>query len=159
MLDFAELSKAWEQHADRLLLIARSFGEPAEDAVQEAFLALAKRNELPNEPLAWLARVARNQLLQWKRSEKRTEDRLRARLNLAEKFCSNSMDTLDAVEVAQAVDDLPDSQRQIVVLHLWGQLKFEQIGEIVNISKSTAHRRYLEALEQLRVRFACQVED
>jgi len=33
-----QVVEAWDQHADRLLLIARSIGEPAEDAVREAFV-------------------------------------------------------------------------------------------------------------------------
>ena len=37
-LDPNQLNEAWDQHADRLLLIARSLGEPAEDAVREAFV-------------------------------------------------------------------------------------------------------------------------
>ena len=38
MLDPDKLTEIWDQHADRLLLIARSIGGPAEDAMQEAFV-------------------------------------------------------------------------------------------------------------------------
>ena len=38
MIHYEQLVSAWNDYADRLLLIIRAFGDPAEDAVQEAFI-------------------------------------------------------------------------------------------------------------------------
>ncbi len=67
MLDFEELETVWAQTSDKLLLILRPLGGPLEDAIQEAFIALADQPRLSDCPLAWLVTVARNRLLQWQR--------------------------------------------------------------------------------------------
>ncbi len=45
---------------------------------------------------------------------------------------------------------LPDGQREIVVLHLWGELTFAQISELLGVSPKTAASRYRYALAKLR---------
>ena len=45
---------------------------------------------------------------------------------------------------------LPLDVREIVVLHLWSGLSFEEIAPLVGVSSSTAHRRYHAALESMR---------
>jgi DNA-directed RNA polymerase specialized sigma24 family protein len=47
---------------------------------------------------------------------------------------------------------LPVEQREVIVAHLWGGLTFEQIGELIDASSSTAHRWYLAGLVTLRER-------
>ena len=75
LIDPADLRELWHHHADRLLLIARSMGDGAEDAVQEAFVALARQPAPPQDPLAWLVRVARNAILQYRRAGGRRRQR------------------------------------------------------------------------------------
>ena len=152
-----ELSRLWHQHAARLLLIARAIGEPAEDAVQEAFIRLAQQRRAPDEPLAWLVSVARNQLIQWHRSGVRRDRRNQQAAAARGWFFvdADQADRLDADELADALKRLPDDQREIVVMHLWGELSFERIAETVSLSRATAHRRYVEAIQTLRARFDC----
>jgi RNA polymerase sigma factor (sigma-70 family) len=151
-----ELSELWQRHAARLLLIARAIGEPAEDAVQDAFVRLAQQSTMPQEPLAWLVRVARNQLIQWHRSGQRRDRRDKLAATARGWFIDvDQAERLDADELTLSLKSLPDIQRQIVVLHLWGELSFEQIAETVALSRATAHRRYLEAINTLRARFVC----
>ncbi len=59
---------------------------------------------------------------------------------------------LDADTAARTLEGLPIEFREIVVAHVWGELTFEQIGELTGVSSSTAHRRYQEALTMLRER-------
>ncbi len=40
----------------------------------------------------------------------------------------------------------------MIVAHLWGGLTFEQIAELAGCSPSTAHRRYVAGLANLRER-------
>ncbi len=158
MLPFDLLSKAWEDCADRLLLIARSFGKSGEDAVQEAFLALSRQPKLPDEPLAWLVKVTRNQILQWNRSEQRRTKRHFARATEFAWFENAEQIGIDAIEVGEALKKLPTELSEVVTMHLWGQLTFEQIADVVGSSRSTVHRRYTEAIQILRERFSCQIE-
>jgi RNA polymerase sigma-70 factor (ECF subfamily) len=50
----------------------------------------------------------------------------------------------------RALGALPDDQREVIVLHIWGELTFSQISELLTISSNTAASRYRYALAKLR---------
>ena len=158
MLPFDQLSKTWDDCADRLLLIARSFGRSGEDAVQEAFMALSRQPKLPDEPLAWLVKVARNQVLHWNRSDQRRAQRHIARAIDVAWLENPERENSDALDVSDALKRLPTDLSEVVTMHLWGQLTFEQIADVVGSSRSTVHRRYADAIQILRERFSCPIE-
>lgn len=54
-----ELGRLYRQHAPALRLYARQWPGVAEDAVQDAFVALATQSPPPNQVLSWLFRVVR----------------------------------------------------------------------------------------------------
>lgn len=158
MLSPDELTRLWDQYADRLLLIVRGFGEPAEDAVQEAFVRLATQQQPPKETLAWLVQVARNQLLQWWRSDTRRRRRAAERGAAVNWFNAGQLgnqldDQLDAETVSLALNNLPSEKRAPVLMHIWGGLSFEQIAQILGTSRSTAHRNYAAAMQELKTLF------
>lgn len=164
VLDPQTLSRLWRQHVDRLLLVARAVGEPAEDAVQEAFLQLARQPALPDDPMAWLVRVTRNQLLQWHRSGTRRTARERS-LARGEQITpwlksdrSDLDDSLDAALVTARLQELPETIREVIVMHLWGELTFQQIADVTGGSRSSIHRLYQHGLTQLRCRFESLTE-
>jgi len=45
---------------------------------------------------------------------------------------------------------LPDHQRQIIMLHLRGEMKFREIAVSLGISANTAKSRYRYGIEKLR---------
>ena len=165
MIDPIALRDIWDAHSDRLMLIGRSMVDPAdasdaEDAVQEAFIALAVQSEPPDDPLAWMIRVVRNQLLQWRRSHgrrRRREHRCHDQRQPPAAWLSHpqlAVDRrLDARAVTAALAELPDDQRQVIVMHLWGEMSFERIAGVVGGSRSAVHRLYGRGLEQLKTRF------
>jgi RNA polymerase sigma-70 factor (ECF subfamily) len=59
------------------------------------------------------------------------------------------VDEADAA-VREAVMGLPVEQREVVVLHVWGGLTFEEVGRTVGVPTNTAASRYRYALEKLR---------
>ncbi len=134
-------------------------GDKGEDAVQEAFLALSQQTQLPDEPLAWLVKVLRNQVLQWNRSEQRRSHRHKAWVILSNWFESPSPENVEVLDVTEALKHLPSELTEVVTMHIWGQLTFEQIAAIVGSSRSTVHRRYAEAIQVLRKRFSCHIEN
>jgi len=158
VIDEETLRAIWDAHADRLLLIARSIGEPAEDAVQEAFVALATQTDVPNDPLAWLVRTVRNRLIQWHRS--RTRRRIRERdvgtsrwFERAGSAGVSGVDSgVDAEEAAAALRRLESPAREIVVMHVWGDMSFEAIADVVGGSRATVHRQFHRGLQQLQQR-------
>jgi RNA polymerase sigma-70 factor (ECF subfamily) len=48
--------------------------------------------------------------------------------------------------------DLPDEQREIVLLRVWGQMTFEEAATALDISPNTAASRYRYALVKLKER-------
>ncbi len=138
MIDPNTLAEIWDAHAERLLLIARSIGGPAEDAVQEAFIALATQPVLPRDPMAWMVRVTRNRLLQWQRGNRRRRDREIAVCELLWFDCDVlSVDQkLDGREVTTALLALPSPEREVIVMHLWGDMTFESIAGVIGGSRA-----------------------
>lgn len=155
MVEAEILTELWDEYADRLLLIARSIGGPAEDAVQEAFVALAAQTELPRDPLAWLVRVTRNRLLQWHRRSLRR----RKRESLAGRQSWFAVDIvhvdqqLDSREVTSALLTLKSPEREVIVMHLWGEMTFDAIAEVIGGSRASAHRAFQRGLRELQGRF------
>lgn len=131
--------------------------------MQEAYLALARQHQLPDEPLAWLVKVTRNQVLHWRRSDYRRANRQQLRAeqtNWLERVDSAADSArVDGAEVTEALRSLPTDLAEVVTMHIWGRLTFEQIAEVVGSSKSTVHRRYTAALDLLRNRLSCRIED
>lgn len=152
---------------DRLVLIARSFGEPAEDAVQEAFIKLASQTDPPDDVVAWMVGVARNQLVSWHRAGERRRKREESLSLTKSWFCKSvSLDgsvgtgeSVDAAELTHSLQQLPDTVRQIVVMHHWGNLTFDQIAIIIGKSRSSTHREYQQGIASLRKQLTVNTND
>ena len=55
-----------------------------------------------------------------------------------------------SIDVARALDELPEEQRQVVVLHLIEGFSFREIGRLTGVSLFTAAGRYRLAVGRLR---------
>jgi RNA polymerase sigma-70 factor (ECF subfamily) len=146
---------AWllEHRAAALEFYAAQFCRCAEDVVQEAVIELAALRERPQDDLAWLYGVVRHKALSAARGEHRRKRREeRSAEDRTECFAGLAEQTAEAQLIVTALESLPDAQREIVVAHLWGGLTFEQIGPLLGVSGSTAHRQYQAALATIRKR-------
>jgi RNA polymerase sigma-70 factor (ECF subfamily) len=146
------LGRLVDAHAAALVLYAQQWCAAPEDVVQEAFVKLAAQARPPAHPVAWLYQVVRNRALSAARSARRRQRHESAAASARPAWFSATATDLDADAAAAALGRLPLEQRETVVAHLWGGLTFEQIGELTQVSASTAYRRYLLALETLRER-------
>lgn len=157
-MDASKLAEIWDTHADRLLLVARSIGGPAEDAVQEAFIALAGQATDPADPMAWLVRVTRNRLLQWQRSNQRRRSREHRAVegNWFDRDIRRLDQQMDGRAVTAALIALASPQREVIVMHLWGDMTFESIGQVIGISRASTHRAFQRGLSQLKQQFHCE---
>jgi hypothetical protein len=52
--------------------------------------------------------------------------------------------------LAAAVERLPNEQREVVILKIWSELTFAEIGHVLEISQNTAASRYRYALGALK---------
>jgi RNA polymerase sigma-70 factor (ECF subfamily) len=56
-------------------------------------------------------------------------------------------------DLAAAVDRLPVGQREVLVMKIWNDLTFAEIGQALGISQNTAASRYRYALAALKKEF------
>jgi RNA polymerase sigma-70 factor, ECF subfamily len=65
-------------------------------------------------------------------------------------FIPPDRDYASEQNLRRALGDLPDDQRGVIVLHIWGELTFSEISDLLGISSNTAASRYRYALARLR---------
>jgi len=58
-----------------------------------------------------------------------------------------------AVELQSALRGLPEQQREVILLHVWGQMSFEEVANALEIPPNTAASRYRYGLSKLREQF------
>jgi RNA polymerase sigma-70 factor (ECF subfamily) len=152
MMDPEVLTRLIDRHAAALVLYARQWCAAAEDVVQEALIKLVAQRVWPRNVAAWLYRVVRNGAISAARAESRRRRHETQAAQLRCWFQVSDEAAADAEVVTRALRELLLEQREVIVAHLWGGLTFEQVGELAGCSSSTAHRRYLAGLAQLRER-------
>ncbi|MGW1757662.1 sigma-70 family RNA polymerase sigma factor [Streptomyces mirabilis] len=127
------------------------------DGVQQVRLRLleraAKGDEAPRDVSAWAAVVASNLAMDWHRS-KRRQERLGERLaSLRQPADARDEDSsVLSLAVAQGLDELPDAQRQVLVLRFYADLSVRGIAEELGIPEGTVKSRLHSAVRALRVR-------
>ncbi|QDS91456.1 ECF RNA polymerase sigma factor SigW [Roseimaritima multifibrata] len=152
---YENVAEIVDAHADALLLFARQWSKvSAEDVVQEAFLRLVRRvkaNDSPENVVAWLYSVIRNELITMHHKGQHSRAREESVATDRPMWFEPSVDTrLDASRAAEQLKILPIEQRETVVARIWGELSFEEIARLTKSSRSTVHRRYVSGLETLR---------
>lgn len=150
-MDPREIGQLIARLGPALVLYARQWSAAPEDVVQDAFLKLAGQRTPPERVAAWMYRVVRNEAISRGRAEsRRKKHETRAALMQPSWFLPEG--DLDGGAVSAALERLPDEEREIIVMHLWGSLSFAEIAEIAGSTSSTVHRRYTAGIERLRER-------
>lgn len=145
----------------------RLIGEVDEDIVQESFLALymnLERLEPPEKLRPFLFRVIRNRCYDRLRADGRFEvvsldedtddgfggDRREAQIASDEILPEESTHwTMLYAEVQQAMQQLPELQRQALILYSEASLSYEEIAEAMNVSVGTVKSRLYYAKRTL----------
>jgi RNA polymerase sigma-70 factor (ECF subfamily) len=145
-----EIDLLYREHGPALLLFALAItGERsrAQDAVHHVFLRLLEKGDLRRaaDKKAYLFGCVGNAIL----NERKREHRQRP-LDDSAWFVPPDQDHAGERNLRRAIAALPDDQRQVVVLHVWGELTFSQIGDLLEVSSNTAASRYRYALSKLR---------
>lgn len=126
----------------------------AEEVQQDLFLQIArKRRQLlrAGNLRAYLCAMARHAALSWLRSPQRREEPADpCDFWLVPAGEAGGLEPDAVAVVARALAELPEEQRTVVVLKLYEDLTFQEIGEVLGISPNTAASRYRYALEKLR---------
>ena len=161
MLSSQQLANLWREHSATLLLLARKYGDFAEDCVQEAYIRLAAQTSVPENPSAWLFRVVKNEAVSEMRSEQRRRNRERQAAQPHRHWLEPTATDdpgLNSVELDQALCSLDRDVYDIVVARLWGGLTFRDIAEAFDTSRATACRVYQRGIQQLRDALCAEVD-
>ncbi|TAG11299.1 MAG: sigma-70 family RNA polymerase sigma factor [Verrucomicrobia bacterium] len=156
----SQVWKEWlSEHSSRFLLFARGWTQnraDAEDLVQDAILRMwhyqADHGNIPPDlPLVYstIRFAALNHLRRESRRRKREESILYFNDFSDAWLDPAAEDDEDALLLRDAVQQLSDKLREVVVMKFWGGLTFLQISEALAISPNTAASRYRYAMEQL----------
>jgi len=144
--------KLYEAKAAPLILYGRALGlshGEAEDVLQETFLALMQLPQLPSQPEHYCLRSFRNRALNCKRSFWR---RLTRELESHRWFEKSPGESPAERAAMNCLAELPPEQREVIVLKIWNQLTFEEIGGLLEISPNTAAGRYRYGLQKIKLR-------
>ena len=126
----------------------------AEDVVQNAFVRVFKA-DVPEaaQVLTYLYQATRWCALDQVRSLGRRRDRETFSVAAVETqtwFVSELVLTEREQEIQGAMQRLPEDQREVLVMKIWGELTFQQIGDVQGLSLNTVASRYRYALQALR---------
>jgi RNA polymerase sigma-70 factor (ECF subfamily) len=154
----AALGSLFDLTSHRLVRFAAALARhqhDAEDAVQTALVRLASDPGLLAKvdcPWAYLLRMVRNEILVIARRKQRSA----ASPNLSDLATHCRVDEVERQESYRAVwfaiRTLPAEQAEVVVLKIWEELTFAEIGAILEISPNTVASRYQYAMAKLSKR-------
>jgi RNA polymerase sigma-70 factor, ECF subfamily len=151
---------AWlDRHGAALVLFARQWvvgRADAEDVVQEAFIHFWRSRQRAKDPMAYLYGCVRNCAFDFLRSRKRQarRDEASARQEAVPLFVEPLEQDERRAAIETALHQLPETQREVLVMKVWGELSFLQIAEALGVSINTAASRYRYALAKLRQQLA-----
>ncbi len=148
-----------DRHGAALVLLARQWvatHADAEDVVQEAFVRFWRSRSSAADPAAYLFACVRNCARDRVRGEVRRVKREAAVATPeAEPAFAAPVEQAERVAAIEAaLRGLPEEQREVLVMKIWGGLTFVQIGTALAIAANTAGSRYRYALERLRKELA-----
>jgi RNA polymerase sigma-70 factor, ECF subfamily len=144
--------------APGLVLFARQFVHSiadAEDIVQEAFVKFWRRQHSVANRALLFATVRSCALDSLRRDARRARREATAVAENGDAVVQPAFDTPNESQqlLAAAVDRLPAEQREVLVMKIWNELTFADIGEVLGISQNTAASRYRYALAALKKNF------
>ena len=147
----AEIEVLYRRHGAALLLFAAAISGDrcrAQDALHQVFLKAIENGSLSQATniKAYLFACVRNAVLN---DAKLQERNMPLDVNSAW-FRPPDRDYAAEQNLRRALGDLPQDQREVMVLHVWGELTFSEIGELLGVSSNTAASRYRYALAKLR---------
>lgn len=139
----------YEAQAAQFILYGRALGlshSEAEDVLQETFMALVKLPE-PEKPLHYCLRTFRNRALNYKRSLWR---RLTRELESSRWFERSKGENEQERAAMRCLARLPQDQREVIVLKIWHEHTFDEIGRLLGESPNTVAGRYRYGLQKLK---------
>ena len=158
--DETDGSSGWNQwlalHAPKLLLFARQqtrceadAGDLVQDAVVESWRQ--KSNGSPPPLGLVFATIRRRAVDLARREDRRLNREAVAHQTTAQDWFDSGVEDRERNRLLQkAMSSLPEIQRDVITLKVWGGLTFAEIAEALEIPANTASSRYRYGLAELR---------
>ena len=150
----------YNKYADGLLTLAANLLDDkadAEDVVQDVFISFVKsvqKFHLRGSLKGYLTICVVNRSRDYIRKNRR---RHTLTVNQAQRATTDVKNPVQLAvrseqlqELSHAITELPYEQREAIVLHLHGEMRFKKIAKLKNISIKTAQSRYRYGLDKLR---------
>ena len=152
-----ELERVYWEHRQGLFTLALSItrcSSRAEDAVQDAFGRLWRLRKPPRGELTpYVFAAVRNAAIdQMRRNAGMIQPPEEVSIfdAKAEDPAASVLEAERQELVRQAVEALPDDQRQAIILHVYGGLTFDEVATMLAEPLPTIASRYRRALEKLK---------
>lgn len=150
LIDAEYLQHVIDTHGPALLLYARQWCRSPEDALQETWIQLINQTQPPENLLPWLYVTVRRRAMNLMRGDtRRDHHHQQSGIHQDQWFLPDS-DRHESVDFQQLIAELPRTDREILVARVWGELSFSAIADLVDLSVSSVHRRYHEAIAALK---------
>lgn len=153
------LRRIYEKYRDSLLVLAIALSHDvnvAEDAVHDVFVALAQNFadfELTGGLKAYLAKCVANRvrdLMRRRRSHAISPEQSNPGAADLEEPSHRLICNEELRLLSSALAKLPHEQREVIVLHIHGQMRFRVVAESLGVSVNTVKGRYRYGIRKLR---------
>jgi RNA polymerase sigma-70 factor (ECF subfamily) len=163
------LCRIYEKYRDSLLILAIALSHDvslAEDAVHDVFVAFAQNIasfKLTGSLKAYLARCVANRVRDLIRSRQSQAKVLDSKLAYSEEVDLSEPTQLVTCNeelrlLSSALSKLPHEQKEVIVLHIQGQMRFRIIAKSFGISVNTVKGRYRYGIRKLRSILNSEIE-
>jgi RNA polymerase sigma-70 factor, ECF subfamily len=146
--DRHDVRRLYDVHGRALMAYACAFlhdPSEAEDVVHQVFLQLLRDDGTEILSPGYLFRAVRNRVLNHLRGRSRE-----VALDVETQWLESPSGSIEtALALQSALRTLPDEQREVIVLRVWGQMTFEEVAGVVGVSPNTAASRYRYGLAKL----------
>lgn len=148
------LERIYRQHRQGMYSLALSItgqAHLAEDAVQDAFARLWESRPRPvGDPVSYAYAAVRNASIDLASRSNRSKCATVSIFNgQVHDPAAKAIDAEDQRRLGEAIEALPDAQRQAILLKVYAGLTFEQIAQVCDEPLSTVSSRYQRALRRL----------
>ncbi|MBN2893654.1 MAG: sigma-70 family RNA polymerase sigma factor [Bacteroidales bacterium] len=161
---FEELIKRYKDRVFTYILMIVKNQDLANDIFQDTFIKVMSslrksKYEDRGSLISWIIRISHNLIIDHFRKEKRLQtvsnDDSEIDLFNSAKFSDSNIEEIlvkQQIEndVRKLLDTLPNEQKQVVLLRLYGDMSFKEISELTGVSINTALGRMRYALINLR---------
>jgi len=155
-LDRRQLQRLYEEHSRGLLAYACSLApgfSAAEDILHQVFERLLRNDvAIDGPPAPYLYRAIRNASFNYARDRQKEVD--------LDDFWLEAPAGMEqtGIELQSALKELPTEQREVIMLHIWGRMSFEDIAGALDVSPNTAASRYRYGISKLREQFKTAIK-